>query len=101
MKTEPLTVMVTGASAGIGRATAQAFARLGARVGLLARDEQRLEAARREGEQCGGRGLVLVGDVSDENAVDNAAERLEREFGPIDIWVNNAMASVFSPIMEM
>src|ERR1700759_1256567 len=98
MKGEPLTVMVTGASAGIGRATAQAFARLGARVGLLARDEERLLAAKQEIESLGGRGLVIVADVSDDSAIDKAADYLEKEFGPIDIWVNNAMASVFSPI---
>lgn len=94
-------VMITGASAGIGRATARAFARRGAKVGLLARDGDRLEAARAEVEEAGGRGLVLVGDVADDKAVENAAKKLEDEFGPIDIWVNNAMVSVFSPIAEM
>lgn len=94
-------VMITGASAGIGRATAQAFAKRGAHIGLLARDRERLEAARKEAEGLGGRAIVLVTDVADENAVDDAAEKLEKKFGPIDIWVNNAMASVFSPVMEM
>ena len=94
-------VMITGASAGIGRATALAFARCGAWIGLLARHKERLEAARLETESLGGRGLVLVADVADDRAVEAAAERLESEFGPIDIWVNNAMASVFSPIAEM
>ncbi|HEY3856731.1 MAG TPA: SDR family oxidoreductase [Verrucomicrobiae bacterium] len=94
-------VMITGASAGIGRATAQAFARRGAWIGLLARSAERLEAAREEVESLGGRGLVLVADVADDKAVEEAAARLEKEFGPIDIWINNAMASVFSPIAEM
>lgn len=94
-------VMITGASAGIGRATAQAFARRGAWIGLLARSRERLEAACREVESLGGRGLVLVADVADDKAVDAAAERLEQEFGPIDIWINDAMVSVFSPIAEM
>jgi NAD(P)-dependent dehydrogenase (short-subunit alcohol dehydrogenase family) len=94
-------VMITGASAGIGRATAQAFARRGAWSGLLARSKERLEAACGEIESLGGRGLVLVVDVADDKAVEAAAERLEKEFGSIDIWVNNAMASVFSPITEM
>jgi NAD(P)-dependent dehydrogenase (short-subunit alcohol dehydrogenase family) len=94
-------VMITGASAGIGRAAAQAFAKRGARIGLLARDRQRLEAARSEVEELGGHGVVLVADVADERAVEIAATQLEDVFGPIDIWVNNAMASVFSPIMEM
>jgi NAD(P)-dependent dehydrogenase (short-subunit alcohol dehydrogenase family) len=94
-------VMITGASAGIGRATAQAFARRGAWIGLLARNQERLEAACREIESLGGRSLVLVADVAEDKAVEVAAERLEEEFGPIDIWVNNAMASVFSPIAEM
>ncbi|HEY3861541.1 MAG TPA: SDR family oxidoreductase [Verrucomicrobiae bacterium] len=94
-------VMITGASAGIGRATAQAFARRGAWIGLLARNEERLEAARGEVESLGGRALALPADVADDKAVEAAAERLEMEFGPIDIWINNAMASVFSPIAEM
>ncbi|MGH8024425.1 MAG: SDR family oxidoreductase [Limisphaerales bacterium] len=94
-------VMITGASAGIGRVTARAFARRGAKVGLLARGGDRLEAARAEVEEAGGRGLVLAADVSDDKAVENAAKKLEDEFGPIDIWVNNAMVSVFSPIAEM
>lgn len=94
-------VMITGASAGIGRATVQAFARRGAWIGLLARCKERLEEARQEVEALGGRGLVLVADVSDDQAVEAAAAQLEKEFGPIDIWINDAMASVFSPIMEM
>lgn len=93
--------MITGASAGIGRAAAEAFAKRGAHIGLLARGAERLEAARREVERLGGRALVLVADVSDEKAVEAAAEQLETTFGPIDIWVNNAMVSVFSPIVEM
>ncbi len=94
-------VMITGASAGIGRATAQAFARRGASIGLLARGKERLESARAEVEELGGRALVLPADAADDKAMDAAAEKLEREFGPIDIWINNAMASVFSPIIEM
>lgn len=93
--------MITGASAGIGRATARAFAKRGAKIGLFARGADRLEAARAEVEEAGGRGLVLTGDVADDQAVENAANQLEKEFGPIDIWVNNAMVSVFSPIAEM
>ena len=98
---KPEVVMITGASAGIGRATAQAFAKRGAHIGLLARGREGLEGAKREVEKLGGRGLVLVADVADDKAVEAAAEKLESEFGPIDIWINDAMASVFSPIMEM
>lgn len=94
-------VMITGASAGIGRATARAFAKRGAKIGLFARGHDRLEAAKREVEDLGGQGLVLVGDVANEKAVENAAEQLETTFGPIDIWVNDAMVSVFSPVAEM
>src|SRR5918912_1604727 len=103
MSTEnrPEVVVVTGASAGIGRATARAFAEGGAHVGLLARGRGGLEGARRDVEAAGGRALVIPTDVSDAEAVEAAAERVERELGPIDVWVNNAMTSVFSPAKEM
>lgn len=100
-ETKPEVVMITGASAGIGRATAIEFARRGAHIGLLARGLDGLEGARRDVEEAGGRALVLPADVADHEAVDAAASRLETEFGPIDVWVNNAMASVFSPVKEM
>jgi short-subunit dehydrogenase len=94
-------VVITGASAGVGRATVREFARRGASVGLIARGRDGLEGARREVEEQGGRAVVAVADVSDPEQVEKAAEQIERELGPIDIWVNNAMASVFSPIKEM
>src|SRR4029453_3770823 len=90
-------VVVTGASAGVGRATVRAFARSGADIGLLARGAAGPEGARREGEGGGGRALVLPPDVADPDQVEAAAERVERELGPIDVWVNNAMVSVLSP----
>ncbi len=95
------TIVVTGASAGVGRATVRAFAREGARVGLIARGTDGLEAAKREIEELGGQALVLPADVADADAIENAAAEVERQFGPIDVWVNNAMASVFSPVKEM
>jgi NAD(P)-dependent dehydrogenase (short-subunit alcohol dehydrogenase family) len=94
-------VVITGASAGAGRATVREFASHGASIGLIARGRDGLEAARREVEGFGGKALVLPVDVADSNAVDAAAQRVEDELGPIDIWVNNAMTSVFSPIKEM
>jgi len=94
-------VVITGASAGVGRATAQAFGKRKAKVGLIARGRDGLEAARREIEAAGGQALVFPLDVSDHDAVDKAAGEVEKRFGPIDIWINNAMLSVFSPIMEM
>lgn len=94
-------VVITGASAGVGRATARAFAEREARVGLLARGEVGLESARREVEAAGGAALSVPTDVADAEQVDAAAERVEDEFGPIDVWVNNAMTSVFSPVAEM
>jgi NAD(P)-dependent dehydrogenase (short-subunit alcohol dehydrogenase family) len=101
MKKNHEVVMITGASAGIGRATTREFAKRGAHIGLLARSREGLEAAKREVEDLGGRGLILIADVADDIAVEAAAETLEKEFGPIDIWINDAMVSVFSPIMEM
>jgi NAD(P)-dependent dehydrogenase (short-subunit alcohol dehydrogenase family) len=97
----PRTVVVTGASAGVGRATARAFGRLGARVGLIARGIEGLEGARREIEASGGEALALPADVADADAVEDSAARVEESFGPIDVWVNNAMVSVFSPVREM
>lgn len=94
-------VVVTGASAGVGRATVRAFARHGAHVGLLARGRDGLEAARREVEQAGGKALVLPTDVASAEAVETAADAVERQLGPIDVWVNNAMVSVFSPVKKM
>jgi NAD(P)-dependent dehydrogenase (short-subunit alcohol dehydrogenase family) len=94
-------VMITGASAGVGRATALAFARQGARIGLLARGSAGLEAARRDVEAAGGQSLICQADVADAQAVDDAAARLEAAFGPIDVWINNAMVSVFSPVRDM
>lgn len=94
-------VVITGASAGLGRAIAHAYAKKGARIGLLARNPEALEAAREECEALGGEALVLPTDVSDFDAVDAAATKVEDHFGPIDIWVNDAMVSVFSPVKEM
>jgi NAD(P)-dependent dehydrogenase (short-subunit alcohol dehydrogenase family) len=94
-------VVVTGASAGLGRAIVRAFAREGAHIGLLARGRDGLEAARSEVEGLGGKALVIPLDVADAKAIEEAAETVEREFGPIDIWINNAMVSVFSPVKKM
>src|SRR4051794_26950398 len=97
----PEVVVITGASAGVGRATARAFGRQGARIGLLARGRDGLDGARRDIEEAGGRALALPTDVADAGQVEAAAAAVEETFGPIDIWVNNAMASVFSPVKEM
>jgi NAD(P)-dependent dehydrogenase (short-subunit alcohol dehydrogenase family) len=94
-------VVITGASAGIGRATARLFGKRRAKIGLIARGLDGLEAAKREIEELGGEALVLPLDVADPDALEAAAARIEEAFGPIDLWINNAMLSVFSPIMEM
>ena len=93
--------MVTGASAGLGRAIARAFAERGAAIGLLARGRERLANAEREIRDGGGRALAVPTDVADAQAVAEAADRIESELGPVDVWVNNAMVSVFSPVKEM
>lgn len=95
------TVVITGASAGAGRAAVREFARHGANVGLIARGREGLDGAAREVESFGGRALILPVDVADAEAVYAAADRVERGLGPIDVWVNDAMTSVFSPIKEM
>ncbi len=97
----PPVVVITGSSAGLGRAIAHGFAKRGAHIGLMARNPEALNAARQECEALGGKALVLPVDVSDAEAVDAAASKVEEEFGPIDIWVNDAMVSVFSPVKEM
>lgn len=94
-------VMVTGASAGLGRAIAHGFAKKGARLGLIARNPEALEACREEVMKLGGQAIVLPLDVSDAEAVEEAAGKLEEAYGPIDVWVNDAMSSVFSPVKEM
>src|SRR5438045_6087824 len=94
-------VVITGASAGVGRATVREFARHGAWIGLIARGRDGLEGARREVEAAGGKALVLPTDVADAGAVEAAAAAVEKKFGAIDVWVNDAMASVFPPVTEM
>jgi NAD(P)-dependent dehydrogenase (short-subunit alcohol dehydrogenase family) len=94
-------VVITGASGGVGRATAWEFAKQGAKVALLARGIEQLEATKREVENYGGKALIIQCDVADANQVEAAAEQTERELGEIDVWVNNAMASVFAPFKEV
>jgi NAD(P)-dependent dehydrogenase (short-subunit alcohol dehydrogenase family) len=94
-------VVVTGASGGIGRATAVAFGRRGDRVALLARGETGLAAAAAEVRAAGGAALVVPVDVADAAAVDAAAEQVERELGPIDVWCNIAFSSVFAPFDQL
>jgi len=93
-------VAVTGASAGIGRATARELARRGADVGLIARGEERLAAARAEVEGMGRRACVAPADVADAEQVEQAAARIEAELGPIDVWVNVAMTAVLAEVKD-
>ena len=97
----PEVVVITGASAGVGRATARAFARRGARIGLLARGKDGLEGARADVEAAGAEALPLSTDVAHSDQVEAAAEAVEARFGPISIWVNNAMTTVFSSFKEI
>jgi NAD(P)-dependent dehydrogenase (short-subunit alcohol dehydrogenase family) len=100
-QTEGPVVVVTGASAGVGRAVARAYGARRAKVGLIARGVDGLNGARREIEKSGGQALALPVDVSDATAVEQAAAQVEEQLGPIDTWLNVAMVSVFSPIREM
>lgn len=95
------TVVVTGASAGVGRATAIAFAQKGWNVALIARGEQGLESAKRDVEAAGGHALMLPLDVSDADAVFGAADRVVTEWGSIDVWVNDAMVTIFAPVKDI
>ena len=98
---KPEVVVVTGASGGIGRAIAREFGRHGAHVGLLARGLDGLEGAREEIEALGGKAEVIQTDVSHYDEIESAAKKVEQRFGPIDIWINNAMVSIFAPFVKV
>jgi short-subunit dehydrogenase len=100
-RNEPDIVIITGASAGVGCATALRFGRAGARVGLIARDGKALNEVKREIEQLGGKAAVAAVDVADHEALLEAAKKLESELGPVNIWINDAMVTVFSPVSEI
>jgi NAD(P)-dependent dehydrogenase (short-subunit alcohol dehydrogenase family) len=97
----PKVVVITGASAGVGRATVRKFAKHGARIGLIARGLDGLKAAQREVEELGSKAVVFPVDVANADRVEAAAAQIEAELGEIDIWINNAMVSVFSPVKQM
>lgn len=97
----PKIVVITGAGAGVGRATAREFARHGDHVALIGREPERLAAAAAELQQLGVRTSVQLADVADARAVERAADAIEAELGPIDIWVNNAMATIFAPVKDV
>ena len=100
-KRHPGVVVVTGASAGIGRTPAEAFGRRGHTLVLLARGEKGLDAAADQVNAAGGTALALPLDVADSDQVDAAAERVEKELGPIEVWVNVAFTSVFAPFDQI
>jgi short-subunit dehydrogenase len=101
MKSTQKVVVITGSSAGVGRATAHRFAQDGARVALLARASKALDGAAQEVRAMGCEVLAIAVDVADAAQVEAAAERIENELGPIDIWINAAMATIFSPVSEI
>lgn len=97
----PEVVVVTGASAGVGRATVKEFAKAGAHIGLLARGREGLEGAARDVESAGGKAVILPTDVADSQQVEAAAQAVEEKLGPIDVWVNDAMTTIFAPFREI
>jgi short-subunit dehydrogenase len=97
----PEVVAITGASAGVGRTTAAEFARHGAHIGLIARGVERLAAAQAEVETLGGKALFVPTDVANSVQVERAADTIEQAFGPIDVWVNCAMTTIFAPFTEI
>lgn len=101
MKNRSEVVVITGASAGVGRATAHRFARDGASIALIARPSKALDGAADEIRVLGAKALAIGVDVADAEQVEAAAERIEQELGPIDIWINAAMATIFAPVSEI
>jgi NAD(P)-dependent dehydrogenase (short-subunit alcohol dehydrogenase family) len=97
----PGIVAITGASAGVGRAIAHRFARAGWRIGLIARDAGALEEVKQEVGELGGSGFVAAADVADADAVFVAADQIENALGPVDVWINDAMVTVFAPVWQM
>ena len=97
----PQIVVITGASAGVGRAIAHRFARAGWRIGLIARDAEALEEVRQEVGELGGSAIVAAADVADAEALFAAADQIENAFGSIDVWINDAMVTVFAPVWQM
>ncbi|MGA9291488.1 MAG: SDR family oxidoreductase [Ignavibacteriaceae bacterium] len=94
-------VVITGATAGVGRAVVRRFAKEGAYIGLLARGEEALENAKKEVEEAGGKAIAIPTDVARWEQVEEAAKKVEKELGPIDIWINDAMTSVFAPVKDI
>src|SRR5689334_9503107 len=96
-----MVVVVTGASSGVGRVAARAFGKAGARVALIARGREGLAATGKEIRDAGGEAIELMLDLSQAAAVESAADLVVRTWGAIDVWINNAMVSVFAPVSEM
>jgi NAD(P)-dependent dehydrogenase (short-subunit alcohol dehydrogenase family) len=97
---QPLNVVVTGATAGVGRATVRELARRGARIGVMARSSEGMNDTLDEIARLGGEGIDLVADVADHEQVEAGAQRMEEELGPIDVWINNAMSTIFAPFAD-